>query len=497
MGRSGKRRGYRPRTQREQARDAAAQAEALRQAEGRRRAARATGIGAAVLGGLLLLGILFFAVRCARANSPHAIVMQTPHETVSRAMFSYFYYDYLADYTAEGFDPAVSPAEQPYPGGGTYQDVILREVDTTVRRMLVFAESAVREGVSAEAAGNAAAQETVTRLQARATADGKTLDTYLQATYGRGVGEADVRAAASLAARAAARYETLSQKTYTKEERDAVYAENPAAFRTVDYLAYEIRVTLPEGASFDEARELYHAAEQRAQALAACGSEAAFLAAVSDDGKATEPNLSYGERLARRNALYRYHIPASDPSLATAWAAEEGRAAGDSAVLGATGNYTVVFLLRAPSPSGEHRGNGRYFLLPYADYLSEALAQQAAEELLSAFFQSGGGKEAFGALAEEHHRGSDSTYLTKIGHGDAEKPIADWLTASGRAPGDCAAVATSRGVAVLYATGISSLTVWEDQAVSLLQERESAALLAASGLRVYDGVLSDALLAKM
>ncbi len=492
MGRSGKRRGYRPRTQREQAWDAAAQAEALRREEGRRRAARVTGIGAAVLGGLLFLGILFFAVRCARANSPHATVMQTPHETVSRAMFSYFYYDYLADYTAEGFDPDVSPAEQPYPGGGTYQDVILREVDTTVRRMLVFAE-----GVSADAAGTAAAQETVTRLQARATADGKTLDAYLQATYGRGVGEADVRAAASLAARAAARYETLSQKTYTKEERDAVYAENPAAFCTVDYLAYDIRVTLPEGASFDEARELYHAAEQRAQALAACRSEAAFLAAVADDGKATEPNLSYGERLARRNALYRYHIPASDPALATAWAAEEGRAAGDSAVLGATGNYTVVFLLRTPSPSGEHRGNGRYFLLPYADYLSEALAQQAADELLSAFCQSGGGEEAFGALAEEHHRGSGSTYLTNIGHGDAEKPIADWLTASGRTPGDCATVATSRGVAVLYATGISSLTVWEDQAVSLLQEREYAALLAASGLRVYDGVLSGALLAKM
>lgn len=250
-------------------------------------------------------------------------------------------------------------------------------------------------------------------------------------------------------------------------------------------MAYTIKVDLSSLEGEAETRAEFLRAEARAKQIAAAGSEAAFLAAAEADLQAEQPGLSARALASALDAMYVYHIPTAAQGLAARWVNADGRQAGDTAVLGETGNYTVVFCLAAPHPSSVYRVNAQYAYFPYQSYMTEAQAAAAAEDLLSDFRAGGQSSTSFAALAAAHAT-EDGNRFTSVTYGDVERPLCPWLMAEGRKAGDTAAIAGHTGYYVLYFEGRSSLPLWEELVVDALQEEEYRTLLAAGGVTVYE-----------
>ena len=491
MGKSGKRRGYRARSQREQAQDAARAAAA--QAEAARLSFYKRLVGV-LCAGLMVIALVFGAVSLARSCQGD-IALSTPHYRVDTAMLAYYFYDYyhaeLGEkgdaYAAAGLDPEKPLGEQIYKGETTWEAHFMAEVKASLRRMLVFAEVAYKEGVAPSYAEKCrqAADETVAALQIEAEENGQALADYLAAQYSNRVDEATVRRAEELSALAEARYAIFAAETYTEEERMALYATRPDDFKTGDVIAYSIKVDMAGLTGEAAIREAYQQAEARAQTLAAAGSEEAFCAAMAADLQAQNPGYTARTVARRVDEAYIYHIPAAATGLAEDWLNEPGRQAGDTAVLGATGDYTVVYCLNAPREVTYHRASARYILLPYAAYQTDALAREAADGLLTDFLAGAPSAKDFEALALQHTAAAGIA-LERVAYGDIEKPLCDWLTDEARGAGDTAVIAGVEGYYILYYTEKAPLPLWQELIADALREADYRVMLQESGLTVYE-----------
>ena len=255
-------------------------------------------------------------------------------------------------------------------------------------------------------------------------------------------------------------------EVYTEEARRAKYEENPAAYRTADLIAYTVSVNLT-GVSGEEAmRAEYLRAEARAARIAASTSEAEFIAAVRADLQGEQPSLTARSLDARVDGTYFYYVSPAESGLAAEWVHKSGRTAGETAVLGETGYYTVVYCLSAPRLAEDYPAKADYLFLPYADYRTENEAVTAAEALRGQLENGTGGASSFAALSR----------------GGADKPVCDYLLSPERQVGDTAVILGYRGVYVLCYQGKADLPLWELQVAATLQAEEYAAMERASGL---------------
>lgn len=487
MGKSGKRKGYRPRSQRQQMRDAAAaaahEAAAARRTLGHRYLLAACAVLAALA---LVLGVAALVRGCNGST-----VFSTPHCRVDGDMLTYYFYDHYTtalsqqreEYVAAGLDPAKPLDGQMYDADTTWEAYFLSEVKASLRRMLVFAETAYRESSVDASAARAAAEARLAAMQSEADGAGKSLADYLASRYG--VSEAVVRRAEELSAIAEARYRSFAENTYTEADRRAKYEQDPAAYRVSDVIAYSVCVDLTGISGEDAMRAEYLRAEARAKQIAAAASEGAFLAAVEADMRAENASLSQREVSSALNKAYVYHVPATAQSMVGSWVNEAGRQAGDTAVLGETGYYTVVYCVAAPRLVESHRADAQYVLVPYAAYLTEAQAEEKAGAILNEFLTGTQSSAAFAALADLH---SQTAYglFSSVTHGDADKPLSEWLLADARRAGDTAVIAASEGYYVLHYTGCAPLPLWEEMVADALREADYRTLLAASGITVNE-----------
>jgi hypothetical protein len=382
---------------------------------------------------------------------------------------------------AAGLDPAKPLSDQTHPSGGTWEAHFLSEVKASLRRMLVFAETAYRQGTVNRAAARSAADERIAALQEEAA--GRPLAEYLAARYG--AGEAAVRRAEELSAIAEAQYAAFAEKTYTAAERQAQFEKDPRAYYMADLLVYTVKVDL-DGVSGETAmREEYHRAEQRAQAIAAATDASAFLAAIEADLRAENPGLTEKTLAARVEDAYQYHIPAAATGLAAAWAHEDGRKTGETAVLGETGNYTVVFCLAAPRLVESHAANAQYILLPYSAYMTDQLAKERADAIMDEFARGEQSGEAF-ALLTERYGTTDSSSFIAVTYGEVDRALCSWLVGGLQQVGDSTVIAGREGYYVLYHEGYAALPIWEELVADALREEEYRSMLAESGVTVYD-----------
>ena len=485
MGRSGKRKGYRPRSQKQQLQDAARLSQMQAAAVRKKKQDRCLLAICAVLVALALaFGVAALVRRCAGQSA-----LSTPHCQIDSDMFSYYFYDYYiaewqADregYTAAGLDPAKPLSDQKHPSGGTWEGHFLSEVKSSLRRMLVFAETAYRQGTVNQAAARSAADERIAALQEEAA--GRPLAEYLASRYG--VGEAAVRRAEELSAIAEAQYAAFAEKTYTAAERQAWFEKDPRAYYMADLLVYTVKVDLTGVSGETAMREEYRRAEQRAQAIAAATDASAFLAAIKEDLRAENPALTEKTLAARVEDAYQYHIPAAATGPAAAWAHENGRQTGDTAALGETGNYTVVFCLAAPRLVESYAANAQYILVPYSAYMTEELAKEQAHAIMDEFARGPQSSAAFTLLAEEYGT-TESSAFTAVTYGEVDRLLCSWLVGGLQQAGDSTVIAGREGYYVLYHEGYAALPLWEELVADSLREEEYRSMLKESGVTVYD-----------
>ncbi len=503
MGKSGKRKGYRPRPEAVRIREAEAASQAARTEERKQKTVRAICVAVALLLFLFAAwGIFDVIARRTGFYLRSQVAFSTPHCTVNGAMLSYYYHEYcmaeLAEngdtYTALGLDLAKPLDEQVYDAetGKTWKEYFADSVRDALLRMVVFAEAAYTEGVSASLhqSAEAAAESTVSALRAEATGESRSLSDHITALYGAGVREEDIRAAEVLAAVAADRQAAWAEKTFTPAERLALYEEDPQRFYVADMIAYAVKVDLSDVA-YEDYREEYLRAESRAQSIAAAADEAAFLSAMRADMQAEDATLSARALEKAIETAYRTEVPYyAQRGPAEEWLFAQGRAVGDTAVLGETGDYTVVYCRAAAATPTYHSATVRRIFFPYASGGQDSVYQQA-RALYNTFLEGESDEKAFADLAAEH--GEDSVALAgglwqSVTRADAERAVAAWLFEEPREAGDSAVVSGALGVYLVYYVEKSPYPLWEERAIVHLREEDFTRLLAASAVTVRVGV---------
>ncbi len=411
----------------------------------------------------LALAALIFSAAGARVGffMRRTAVLMCGGERVDAAMFAVFYRETLGDLTAkvESYDTTKPADAQPYPGGDqTWHDYTVKETKRALQGKILFAaltgeDETVRMAVEEHMAG----------LRTAAYRNGMELTAYIEDRYGEGVREKDVRRAASFWERANRGQKLHEAKLYTAEERENAYTPQMNA---ANLIAYPVKVDLTGLTEPDDIRNAYIAAEGRAQTIAAAGGEDAFLAAIRADLKAQNAGMSDGDIRRATYTYYRYNIPKNGDDIAAAWVCDVARVAGDTAVLGATGDYTVVLCLSPAERREERTAAVWQIFFPYADYSTITDAHTAAKDKQNSL------KTAADFAA------AGAAYLANAGYGVSERPVADWL-AGHATPGDTQVLETSGGYLLVYYDS-PSLTLWEWQAVLSLQQAEYEAARAAN-----------------
>ncbi|MBQ8858831.1 MAG: hypothetical protein IJ012_03470, partial [Clostridia bacterium] len=351
--------------------------------------------------------------------------------------------------------------EQNYAGSVTWHDRVNELLLPTLTRMLVLASTQEESD-----AIDRAAEANLALLRATAAARGETAKEYITARYGKGITEGDVRRAAQLYARASLGADYLAGKVYTHEEREAIFAADPNTFLLCDYIAYSVEADYTDISTPDEMREAYIKAEARAKEIAEAKGENGFISAVTKDLKEKYPNLSTAELQRKIADLYVYHSPKKTAGIAATWAADPARKVGDIAMLGETGDYTVVYCLTPAAKRVDLTAEVWQIFFPFADYADTTATYEAARAKKSALV---------GLAAYENE--PTAVLLPAAHRGNVEMAIGNWLYGA-RSAGDTVIAEGKDGYYLLCYADLSPYTVWEWQAISALQEADYAAWLA-------------------
>ena len=391
-------------------------------------------------------------------------VLRRGDEKVDGAVYAVYYKEKLLEITEgkESYDPAKPADEQNYAGSVTWHDRVNELLLPTLTRMLVLASTQEESD-----AVTRAAEAKVALLRATAAARGETTKEYITARYGKGITESDVRRAAEFYVRASLGADYLAGKVYTHEEREAIFKADQNAFLLCDYIAYAVEVDFTNVSTPDEMREAYIKAEARAKAIAEAKGENGFRAAVTADLKERYPKISTDD-IARKIAdLYVFHSSKKTAGLAATWASDSTRKVGDTAVLGETGDYTVVYCLTPAIKRADLTAEVWQIFFPFADYDGDKTATYEAARAK---------KSALIGLAAYENEPS-AVYLPAAHRGNVEYSVGNWLYGS-RSAGDTVIAEGKDGYYLLCYADLSPYTVWEWQAIKALQEADYAAWLA-------------------
>ena len=398
-------------------------------------------------------------------------VLRRGDEKVDGAVYAVYYKEKLLEITEgkESYDPAKPADEQNYAGSVTWHKRVNELLLPTLTRMLVLASTQEESD-----AVTRAAEAKVALLRATAAARGETTKEYITARYGKGITESDVRRAAEFYVRASLGADYLAGKVYTHEEREAIFKADQNAFLLCDYIAYAVEVDFTNVSTPDEMREAYIKAEARAKTIAEAKGENGFRAAVTADLKERYPKISTDD-IARKIAdLYVFHSSKKTAGLAATWASDSTRKVGDTAVLGETGDYTVVYCLTPAIKRADLTAEVWQIFFPFADYDNDKTATYEAAMAKRDVLNTGGTQDKLNAFSND----ADAIYLSSAHLGNVEYSVGKWLSSGSHSPGKIAPVEGKDGYYLLCYVDLSPYMVWEWQAIKALQEADYAAWLA-------------------
>lgn len=385
-------------------------------------------------------------------------VLRGENASVDGAIYSVCYGDIYAALAEDATQDADLRAEA------------IERTEEKLSRALVFYGLAKAEG-KIDSYGDyvrEAGERALASLREAASVKGKSESAYIKARYGRGVRAKDVARTAEFFAVAELRARELAEKLYTAEEREAAFAANSDKLLLADCIAYSVKVKLPANATPDEMRDAYLEAESRAQKIAAATNKADFVAAMQADYRAANAPTTADAVNAMTQKAYRYHISVKENDMVARWARDPARTAGDTAVLGANGDYTVVYCLSPAKKQTESTANFWQMLIPLA---ADADRDAAYMEALDIF----GAMSGIEDYRDRADRVGDVCLVRNAWRAELSHEVADWLDRPHNT-GDSSILETEEGFVLICFDSVGELAVWEKQAASILQEEEFSSL---------------------
>ena len=299
---------------------------------------------------------------------------------------------------------------------GTWRDYFLQAAETDLSQITALKAYAAQEGISLTEEEIAAVDAGFEGLEDYAKAQGyANANSLFALNYGNGVTAAIVREAGLDNALASKAYEHAEAGfTYTAEELETYYEGLNGSRDLFDFLVYDVKAEVAEGAE---------AADEAALAEAAATAEAISMAYKDGDDiediteRFTAAVDSQTGETGTAAPSTRSGVSGSGLSDSySEWMLDKARAEGDVTVVAdsdGSGSSVVVFLSR--NDNHYHTANVRHILIKAAAdadgvYTDEAkaAAKARAEEILGEYEAGDKTEESFAALAEQYSEDAGS-----------------------------------------------------------------------------------------
>lgn len=384
------------------------------------------------------------------------------------------YYDVLVmygyDLTAGTFDNSASLFDSTM----TWKEYFTEEAKSAAQEVSMLYQEGQKAGYTMSEADQAQYDLYMASLESAAEEQGVSVSKYVKLLYGTGTKLSDVEDYYTKRVYSAGYYNTVLEGFGIDDAAiDAYYAEHTEDYDLVEYYAFDVDYetytysadSTEEGApkSEDEAAQMTEASKEAAKTDA----EALLKKLASDGSNFDETIQAYeGDEVVYAGG----HKEVTISSVATAvktWIQEEGRKAGDKAVVEdeTNGAYTVVVYL-GTHQSDEYTVAVRHTLLTTEEigtYTSETEAQEIdarnaevkaeAEALYNEWVAGGASEEAFIEMAKEHSEdgnAADGGLYTGVYVGQMVEAFQEWCFDESRQPGDHGIVETEYGYHIMY-----------------------------------------------
>jgi len=360
------------------------------------------------------------------------------------------YYDVLTmygyDLTPGIFDNSTSMFDSTM----TWKEYFLEEAKAAAQEVSLLYNEAKAAGYTMSADDQAQFDLYMETLASAAEEQDVSVSKYVKMLYGSGTKLSDVEAYYTKRVYAAGYYNTVLEGFGIDDAAiDAYYDEHKTDYDVAEYYAYDVKY------------------EEGGEAAAKADAEALVKRLATDGSNFDETIQAY----EGGDVVYAGgHKEVALSSVATAvqnWMKEEGRKAGDKAVVEDTANkaYTVVVYL-GTHLNDEYTVAVRHTLLTTEEigtYTSETEAQEIdarnaqvkaeAEALYNEWVNGGASEEAFIQMAKEHSEdgsASNGGLYTGVYMGQMVEAFQDWCFDESRQPGDHGIVETEYGYHIMY-----------------------------------------------
>ncbi len=416
--------------------------------------------------------------------------------SISLPMGSYLFNSYYQNYRQyavyQGLDVTKSLKEQKYSDTMTWFDYFMAMTKQYLQQILVLCEAANEENIVLEQSDLDNVDVTMKSLREAAENAGVKIDEYIVTNFGGNITEQGLRDYLELTALAQKYYTKLSNSfTYTDEDLEKYYNENPTSYQYADFLHFTFIYKSDQEQSDGSDPELEkRIAEAKASAeeLVKVKTQEEYIAWITKyltehpdlvSGTSETPlsgdDLTAAVSSATESALYKkyaYEVT----SAAGKWVFDLSRKAFDTTIVENEGSYTVFMLIKPAYRDETVSKNVRHILFSAEKYGGkDESALSEATKVYKTWREGEKTEDSFAALVQEYTADSGSKYkgglYEDVQEGDMVTEFNDWVFDSARKPGDTGIVKTNYGYHLMYFVGDGD-PAWKISAESVLRKTD-------------------------
>lgn len=389
-------------------------------------------------------------------------VEKTEHYSLNAAEISFYAWQIYDNYkNNSSVDASSLPdedqplSEQNYDDDTTWEEYFTDAAREYAQNILIFCEAADAEGYQP-------AQDLSSIAEA-------SMDEFDTSTFPDGVTEEDAMHALELYLKAwNFNEEKQDSITFTDDELDAYYSENPKTMQVCSYMQFSF--------SFDDTDETAmqrSEAEELARELRRCDSKDAFENWVYSYYQ-ENTSLTEAELESQVKTLYIEEATYTENDELSEWAFSEDAKAGDTTMLtdADNGKITVCLLISSPERDETYPVNLRQILFTASTYESTEGAHGEAERVLQEWESGDKTEESFAALADQYTEDT-SVYGGLYTNVTKEQLMTDWRNwcfDTARQSGDVTILDSSYGSSLAYYKSMSEQPGWKLTATDALFE---------------------------
>ncbi len=408
-----------------------------------------------VIAVVLVIAIVFLSVLSTSFFEKNIHVAEANGHKLTAAQVNFYYAQIYSQFG--GMLDSESSASEQYindDSSKTWHDYFIENALTSAANNYAVYDLAVSEGFTLSEEGQANVDAQIMSLDVYAASYGyPNADSFVAGQYGAGCDVEGLREFLTVSTLASEYRSKISEGfSYTQEDLDAEYAEDPTAYEGVAFRAFSVTPSLFS----DEADE--------ETAMTLCKNAAEDMAAVSQGNE--QAFLDYALELTgtdvesydpASSTLRKDTTKSSVSATYREWLCDEARQTGDAASFENGDNgYVVVYFLNNVDRTYK-LPNVRHILVQVEDSTDAeamAAAQEEAQKILDEYLAGEQTEDAFAALAANYSddNADEGGLYENITKGTMVEPFENWCFEDHEV-GDTGIVETTYGYHVMYFSG--------------------------------------------